>query len=138
VRACEPLTNSVQSLGFSDGLMEDVPEGFVRCVINSYNGSKKLTALYPEHYTIEKLCKSAVPRRWYRPNTIIGLHRPFEQEQIPWYTDSIPAKTSSGPSNYDFNNLRINKDEPVIKFFSKVLSDCTFLPILAHSARIAP
>jgi hypothetical protein len=96
-----------------------------------------LTVLYPEHTTIEKLCESAVPRRWYRPNTITGLHRPFDHEQIPWYTDSIPAITSSGPSTYDFNNLRINKDEPVIEFFSKVLSDCTFLPILAHSARIA-
>jgi hypothetical protein len=127
----------VQSLGPSDGLTEDVPEGFVRCVINSYHGSKHLTALYPEHTTIEKLCKSVVPRRWYRPNTITGLHRPFDHEQIPWYTDSIPAITSSGPSIFDFNNLRINKDEPVIEFFSKVLSDCTFLPILAHSARIA-
>lgn len=126
----------MQSLGPSDGLPEDVPEGFVRCVINSYNGTKQ-TALYPEHTTIEKLCKSEVPRRWYRPNTITGLRRPFDHEQIPWYTDSIPAITSSGPSAYDFNNLRINNDEPVIVFFSKVLSDCTFLPILAHSARIA-
>jgi hypothetical protein len=106
-------------------------------MINSYDGSKQLTAFYLEYTTIEKLCELAVSRRWYRPNTITGLQRPFDHEQIPWYTDSIPAITSSGPSIYDFNNLRINKDEPVIKFFSKVLSDCTFLPILAHSARIA-
>ena len=127
----------MQSLAPSDGLTEDVPVGFVRCVIKSRDGSKQLTALYPEHTTIEKLCDSEVPNRWHRPNTITGLHRPFDQEQIPWYTDSIPAITSCGPSTYDFENLRINKDQPVIEFFSKVLSDCTFLPILTNSARIA-
>ncbi|TAQ90814.1 hypothetical protein B7494_g887 [Chlorociboria aeruginascens] len=120
---CELMAQTAPETRRSDGLMEDVPEGFVRCVISSHNGSKQLTALYPEHTTIEKMCESAVPRRWYRPNTITGLQRPFDHEQIPWYTDSIPAITSSGPSTYDFNNLRINKDEPVIVFFSKVLSD---------------
>jgi hypothetical protein len=127
----------VQSLGPSDGLTEDVPEGFVYCVIKSYHGSKQLTALKPEYTTIEKLCESVVPRRRYRPNTNTGLHRPFDHEQIPWYTDSIPAITSSGPSIYDFKNPRINKDEPVIQFFSKVLRGYKFLLILVHSSRIA-
>lgn len=98
----------------------------MRCVIHSYDSSKKVTKILPEHTTIEKLCESAVPRRWYRPNNIIGLQRPFDHEQIPWHTDSIPAVTSSGQSNYDFNNLKINKDEPIIEFFSRVLNSCTF------------
>ncbi|KAK3366194.1 hypothetical protein B0T24DRAFT_683231 [Lasiosphaeria ovina] len=42
---------------------------------------------------------------------------------IPWYTDSIPALTSEGPSDYDnAAALRINMREPVVIFSSKVRS----------------
>src|SRR6266566_3266341 len=98
----------------------DVPEGFVRCTIRSWDGLRQMTALYPQQNTIKALCESRVPKEWYHPkNTTTGLRRPNENEPIPWYTNTLPAITTRGPSAYDITDLRINEHEPVAVFFSK-------------------
>ncbi len=103
------------------GAAAQVSDGYIRCVIKSPNDSRELSDVYPETTSIRSICESVITRRWYRPNTMTGLKRPHETDQIPWYTDSIPALTTSGPSNYeDAGALRINMHEPVIVFFSKV------------------
>lgn len=90
-------------------------------MIRSRNGARQFTDIYPGSTTIRSLCESNIPKRWYRPNTIVGLRRPLETNQIPWYTESIPAITTSGPSKYDGDGeLKINMREPVLVFFSKV------------------
>jgi len=76
--------------------------------------------IYPEHTAIKTLCELEILKEWYNPNTITGLKRPHEHDQIPWYTDSVAATTSSGPSTYDATELRINEHEPVLVFFSNV------------------
>lgn len=121
----ELMRLTIPDLGLPGGLAAttDVPEGFVRCAIRSWDGSKQMTALYPQQTTIKALCESAVPKEWYHPNTTTGLQRPTEDEPIPWYTNTLPAITTSGPSTYDVADLRINEHEPIVVFFSKALNN---------------
>jgi hypothetical protein len=120
-RECSIQPNCLHCEGLPGGLSAatDVPEGLVRCTIRSWDGLRQMTALYPQQTTIKALCESAVPKEWYHPNTTTGLRRPTEDEPIPWYTNTLPAITTSGPSSYDIADLRINEREPVAVFFSK-------------------
>lgn len=94
--------------------------------------------MYPESTTIRSVCESSVPKRWYRPNTIVGLHRPLETGQILWYTESIPAVTTSGPSQYNADSeLKINMQEPVLVFFSKVRNKETSTPDSSYEVQLA-
>lgn len=107
-------------------------------MIKGRNGSRPFAGVYPESTTIRELCESIVPKRRYRPNRIVGLQRPQETDQIPWYTDSIPAETTGGPTSYDVAALRINTHDPVVVFFSKVRNDGKLTTHFSTSESLPP
>ena len=91
----------------------------MRCVLKSQDGSRELIQLYSGYTTIKSICEKHIPRAWCQQSSVVGLQRPGERSQISWYTNNIPALTSSGPSTYDAKGLVINIDEPIVAFFTK-------------------